>query len=191
MKKLVLIFLGLLLVSFCVAKDYTFDEFDTDTRGVSDQTKLIEVYRDYLDNSQELSVIEMVEDIWKVMDENGLISHLNKMSMQFSRDSRYFYLLGRIETEPTKKIDLARTAIKNDRQAVHCYEMMLKTYNEYYFGTETLSVSQIEYMVNNLKKDRGFCKDLLNIDPYNRVGIAFDTNYSKYLNEQKEAKKKK
>jgi hypothetical protein len=191
MRKIVFILLGLLLVTFCFAKEYTFEQLDTETRGVEDQAKLIAVYRDYIDNSTELKVLEMVEDIWKVADENGLISHLNKMALQKPRESRYAYLLGRLETDPIKKIDYARQATKNDRQAIHCYEMLLTTYNTYFFGTETLSVSQIEYMATNIKKDKNFCRDLLNIDPYNRVGIAFDTNYTKYTTEQKLNKKKK
>jgi hypothetical protein len=58
MRKIVFILLGLLLVTFCFAKEYTFEQLDTETRGVEDQAKLIAVYRDYIDNSTELKVLD-------------------------------------------------------------------------------------------------------------------------------------
>ena len=180
-----------MLLSFCMAKDFSFDQFDTDTRGVTDTSKLIETYREYMDASPSRTVIEMVEDIWVVLDENSLKSHLTKMTIQYPKDARYYYLLGRIDEDPTQVVELSRKAIKNNRRGFHNYEMLLKTYNKYFFGTETLSVTKIAYFQEHLKKDKNLCRDLLRMDPYNRVGIAFDTNYTKYKAEQKANKKKK
>ncbi len=190
MKKVYLILIGFLLTTLCFSLGYSYDDFDTATRGVTDTEKLVETYRDYIENSNDLNVLEMVEDVWLVIDEASLRSHLTKMSMRHPNDSRYYYLLGRIEKDPVNKISYARKTIKNDRKAIYGYEMMLKTYNDYFFGNETLNPQQIEILSISLKKDKNYGRDLLRYDAYNRIGIAFDTNYTQYTAEKKASKKK-
>ncbi len=191
MKKVYLILIGILLSTLCFSLGYSYDDFDTVTRGVTDTSKLIETYRDFIENANDLEVLKMVEDVWMVMDEASLRSHLTKMSMKYPKDSLYYFLLGRIEKDPVSKISYARKTIKNDRRAIHGYEMMLKTYNDYFFGNETLSPNQIQSLSISIKKDKRYGRELLRQDMYNRIGIAFDTNYVKYKAELKAAKKRK
>ncbi|MEZ5359285.1 MAG: TlpA disulfide reductase family protein [Candidatus Zixiibacteriota bacterium] len=183
MKKSLLALLAiscLIFVGLTTADDYTKESFESKLNSLEDQAKIVELFKDYIENSSDMDLVRAIQSQWEANDAEGVRSFMKELHEKNPTSATFAYLYGRVVESPVEQVKLGRKAIEQSMLWPYGYRLVTATYMQNLFeaGPEDEYVAELKAMLPEDEKDFA---TLIQLEPEEDYPLQFNLSYQKYI----------
>ena len=176
----------LAFVSFAGAVEYTEESFDSLTSDVFDDDELVNICREFYENTDEIDLARKVQSLWEDMDADNVREYFAGLAAANPESPKILYMYGRVMENPVEKIRAGRRVIELDPKWSYGYRLTLATYASHLFMGRGEDVDTAA-IVAEFPSDGHLFAEWISIEPDDPTARQFLYQYQVYIGQYDEA----
>jgi thiol-disulfide isomerase/thioredoxin len=133
LRSLYVLIICLAFVSFAGAVEYTEESFDSLTVDVFDDDELVNICREFYENTDEIDLARKVQSMWESIDPDNVKEYFAGLAKSNPDSPKILYLYGRVLKNPVEQIRTGRRVIELNPKWSYGYRLTLATYVKHLF----------------------------------------------------------
>jgi thiol-disulfide isomerase/thioredoxin len=175
-----LLTLALVFASGAVATEYTAEAFAQATDPVYDDAELLQICKEYFENTDDIELARKIQDLWTQVDNEGAKEYFTEYCKKSPTSTRAMYLCGRVSDDPIEQIKMGRKIIETDPEWPYGYRLLLATYANYLLLGHGVDVDTT-VLAEMLKQDGGYFPKWAELSPDEPYAYQFNYLYQVYI----------
>ncbi len=179
LRSLVVLIVCLAFVSVAGATEYTMESFDSVTSNVFDDDALVNICREFYENTDDIDLARKVQSMWQSIDEENVKEYFAGLAATNADSPKVLYLYGRVLDDPIEQIKAGRKVVELDPKWSYGYRLILATYANYLFMGMGDDIDTAAIAVE-LPTDGHLFMKWVELEPDNPVANQFLYEYQVY-----------